>query len=808
MDSVNSTKSSLVCHDPHSYGHFDVWHHRHRNLMQSPTSLFFMQVSLITIVSQLVDACLKPMGQSSLVSQIIGGLLVGPSMMGHQKLLAKFFFPQKGVLVLDTLAYFSLVFFFFLWSLKMDVPTLLKTEKRPIIIGLSIFVFTSSIPIGLAFTFKRFLSMDRSLSRSLPFIALSQSLTVFISIAVLLTDMKLLNSDIGRTTISAAMSADIIGFGLTVFMFVALQSNGNPLIMVFSILSIIALFIVIIFVMRPIILWTVKSSGGESVNELCLICVILSVLLSALLSELVGQHFVMGPIILGLAVPEGPPLGTTLVGKMETVCLAFLYPVYLAITGLNTDIFKIDMKSLWIVTVIVVLSFFIKIGAVMLPGYFYKISMKECLVIGFIINGRGVAELSLYTIWLRSKLMSQQEFSLMVISILLINIILAPLIRCFYDPSKQYQTGRRCTIQQTRRDSELRVMFCIHNIENMPTILNLLEASYASRESMVAVIALVLVELIGRARPILVAHQPHDKLHSMACDSNHIDNALRQYSQQNHGYASVQSFTSVSTFNTMHDDICRIALDGRANILILPFHKRWEIDGRIDATNRSTHTMNIKVLERAPCSVGILVDRGILRGSSSLLTARSIFYVSVLFIGGADDVEALAYSSRMARHEFVNVTVVRFLQFGEENSKDRKHDSDLIDEYRYYNAGNRRFEIMDEVVKDGIEMSTCIKRLIDYFDLVMVGKEHTECAMLQGHDQWSECPELGVIGDMLASQDFVTKASVLVVQQQRLRGRFLKHTFNSGPNQRDQLVHDVPMDEISSSQCTISMDKF
>ncbi|KAK7311174.1 hypothetical protein RJT34_09139 [Clitoria ternatea] len=805
MDSMNGNKSSLVCHDPQSYGH-DAWHPG--NLMETPTSLFFMQVSLIAILSHLVDACLKPLGQSSLVSQIMGGLLVGPSMTGHQKLLSKFFFPERGMLVLDTFAHFSLVFFYFLWSLKMDFATTLRTEKRPIIIGLSVFFSTVSIPTGLAFAFKKYLSMDDSLSRSLPFIAISQSLTVFTSIAVLLTDLKLLNTDIGRTTLSAAMSADVIGFSLTVLIFLALQSNGDIPLMGYHILSIIILFIFIIFVIRPIILWTLKSSDGDSVNELCLICIILSLLLSALLSEVIGQHMSVGPIILGLAIPEGPPLGTTLIGKMETVCFAFLYPVYLAITGLSTDIFKIDMKSLWIVIVIVVLSFLIKIGAVMLPGYFYKISMKECLVIGFIMNGRGVAEITLYSLWFRKKIMSQQEFSLMVISILFTNVALTPLIKCFYDPSKQYQTGRRCSIQQIGRDSELRVMFCIHNIENMPTILNLLEASYASRESMVAVIALVLVELIGRSRPILVAHQPHDTLPSMSSDSNHIDNALRQYSQQNHGYASVQSFTSVSTFDTMHDDICRIALDGRANILILPFHKRWEIDGTIDTTNRSTHTMNIKVLERAPCSVGILIDRGILRGSSSLLTARSIFYVSVLFIGGADDVEALAYSSRMARHECVNVTVVRFLQFGEENSKDRKHDSDLIDEYRYCNAGNYRFEIVDEVVKDGIEMSTCIKRLVDYFDLVMVGKEHTECAMLQGHDQWSKCPELGVIGDMLASQDFDTKASVLVVQHQRLRGRFLKHTFTSWPNQRDQLIHDVPMHEMSSSQCTISMDKF
>lgn len=393
----------------------------------------------------------------------------------------------------------------------------------------------------------------------------------------------------------------------------------------------------------------------------------------------------------------------------------------------------------------------------------------------------------------------------MVVSIIVINAILAPLLKFLYDPSQQYHSVRRSSIQHTRQESELRVMVCIHNNENIPSIINLLEASYASSESTITVIALILIELLGRFRPLLVAHQHHDTFRSASCSSTQIDNALKQYAQQNEGNAFVHSFTSISSYETMHDDVCRISLEMGANILIMPFHKRWEIDGSVEIINRSIQNMNVKVLERAPCSVGILIDRGILSGFPSLLVARVAYNVVVLFIGGADDAEALAYGTRMARHANVNVTVIRFLLFGEENSKDRKRDTDLIDEYRYFNAANRRFDMMEQVVRDGIEMSTSIRRLIDYFDLVIVGKEHPESILLQGHDQWSECKELGTIGDMLASQDFVTKASVLVVQQQRIRGRLVKHSVTPMPNQRDQLVHDVPNDVAPRASVSISM---
>jgi len=406
------------------------------------------------------------------------------------------------------------------------------------------------------------------------------------------------------------------------------------------------------------------------------------------------------------------------------------------------------------------------------------------------------------------QILSEQEFTLMVMSILAINAIIAPLIKLLFDPSAQYHSGKRCSIQHTKRDSELRIMVCIYKDENIPTMLNIIEASCASKESNVSVIALILVELLGRSRPLLVAHQAHETLRLTKCGSTKLDNVLKQYVQLNEGCAYAQSFTSISDFDTINEDVCRISLDRRANIMIMPFHKRWEIDGTVEVNNRAIQRVNIKVLEKAPCSVGILIDRGILSGSPSLLISKATYYVAVLFIGGADDAEALAYASRMARHECVNVSVVRFLIFGEENSKDRKRDSDLVDEYRYYNAGNARFEITEEVVKDGIEFSSSLRKMIDYFDLVMVGRGHPQSVLLHGHDQWSECPELGVIGDMLASADFETKASVLVVQQQRMAGRLAKQSRNTLPNQKDQLVHDVPMDEPPRASCTISVDKY
>ncbi|CAI8597396.1 unnamed protein product [Vicia faba] len=803
MDVINST---VICTHPSGNYHRSVW--MLGNPLSSPTHLLFLQVSLITVATQLMHACLRPLGQTSLVSQILGGLVFGPSILGHKEMVTRILFPMKGSLILDTVATFCLNFFYFICCVKMDTGTMLKTEKKAITIGIFVFTFAFVIPLGLSFALISFVSMDKTLAAALPLIAISQSFTVFISISVLLTELKILNTNVGRLALSSAMFTDVVSLPTITLVFAVWQvkhNNKSMLTLLWILLSVGALLVVIFYVIRPTIIWYLGRLNGDPIDELCFVCIILCVLFTSLCSEVIGQHYSLGPIFLGLAVPEGPPLGSTLITKMETVFVAFLYPLYLAVNGLQTDIFKINFQATWIITVIVIVGFVSKIIAVILPGYYYNVPMKDCIVIGLALNGRGIAELQMYNLMKNGRLLTGQLFSLLVMILIVINAIVAPLVKFTHNSSANYHSRKRISIQHTKRDSELRIMVCFNKNENIPTMLNIIEASCASRESNVEVIALVLVELLGRSRPLLVAHQPHATLPITNCGSTQLDNALKQYAQFNEGCARVQSFTSISDFDTIHEDVCGISFDGRANILIMPFHKRWEIDGTVEVKNRGIQIININVLERAPCSVGIIIDRAILSGYPSLLFNKSTYYVAVLFIGGADDAEALAYASRMARHECVNVTIIRFLVFGEENSKDRKYETDLVDEYRNYNNGNSRFGISEEVVKDGIEFSSSVRRMVGCFDLVMVGRSHPQSVLLHGHEQWNECPELGVVGDMLASQDFATKASVLVVQQQRMGGGFINQ--NVMPNQRDQLVHNLPMNEPPIPSCIISMDK-
>lgn len=129
----------------------------------------------------------------------------------------------------------------------------------------------------------------------------------------------------------------------------------------------------------------------------------------------------------------------------------------------------------------------------------------------------------------------------------------------------------------------------------------------------------------------------------------------------------------VSPLATMYEEICNGAEDLRVSIVLLPFHKHQRIDGKMESGKEGVRTTNQKVLRHATCTVAILVDRGFwLVGAPQGLGLDVPQHVAILFFGGPDDREALAYGRSMGMHPLVNLTVIRFLP---ESSKD--HDTGM-----------------------------------------------------------------------------------------------------------------------------------
>lgn len=234
----------------------------------------------------------------------------------------------------------------------------------------------------------------------------------------------------------------------------------------------------------------------------------------------------------------------------------------------------------------------------------------------------------------------------MVLMALFTTFITTPLVIAVYKPAKRTSKAdyNHRTIDRKNPNAELRILVCFQSSNSIPTIINLVEASRgtAKREGL-CVYAMHLMELSERSSAILMVHKARKNglpfwNKAVRSGSNQLIVAFEAFGQLSR--VSIRPMTAISAMSNMHEDICTSAERKRAAIIILPFHKHQRFDGTLETRRREFGMVNRKVLEHAPCSVGILVDRD-LGGTAQVSASNVSSIITVPFFGGCDEREAV-----------------------------------------------------------------------------------------------------------------------------------------------------------------------
>ncbi|XP_015874715.2 cation/H(+) antiporter 14-like [Ziziphus jujuba] len=736
-----------------------------------PALLF--DVVLIVWTTRFIYFLSKPFQQSMITAQVLAGILLGPTILGQCGITSRLFNPGEKVF-LEMIGNMGFMFHLFTIGLQMNIRVFRKAGHGAIFIGGSCFAIPYLLGMLTLVTLGSLTPINQDISDSLPYVVAVNSMSTFPVITSLLVDLNILNSEVGRLATYTSVVSDVCSLTLSLVMTTMVHNFHNyKLAWFWSFFCIFTFFIFIIYFIRPFIVWLTRDTmEGQQLEDHQFVVIVVLILLSALVSEVLGQHSAFGPLILGLSLPEGPPLGTSLVYKLNTLCTGIFLPVFFAISGLRMDFFSVvggKGISLGVVELIIFMGYVGKFVGTFVPAIFCRVPFWDAISLSLIMCCKGVIEVATYNMWNDSKVLDDLSFTLVLFTMMIVTGFARPTVNYLYDPSKRYTTYGRRSILYSTNNVQLRILVCIHNEDNVPTIIKLLEASNPTRLNPISVYVLHLMELTCRAAAILVPHHNLKKNTTKATTSEHIVNACSIYEQQHQGTVVMQHFAAVAPYSSMHNDICTLALDKRTNIVILPFHYHWTFDrNETGSTARSIRKVNLNVVNKSPCSVAVLIDRGHMRGTQSILNSITDSYrIGLLFLGGPDDWEALAYGRRMAVHRNIDFTVVRFRCLEEQgNGKEKMVDNELIYDFKSSVGVQGKAKFVEKFVKDGLETTEVIRSMADRFDLVMVGRYHSpESPLMLGlSTEWSEFPELGVIGDILATSNF--RFSVLVVQQQ------------------------------------------
>ncbi|KAI9393041.1 hypothetical protein POPTR_006G176800v4 [Populus trichocarpa] len=669
-------------------------------------------------------------------------------------------------------------FFMFSSGVKSDVNMLKSLGRKVWSIGfLSVF-----LPLLLGFGALKMTTGRETLFFVNFAAATSYSITSFPVIVTLLTDLKLLNSELGRLGLSTAQVSDVFSLFLIFFLSVLkvmsqeMYSREN--------IFIIAGFIVFVAgILKPALHSLVKKlRNGMPLKDVYIYLIMSLFLGSVFLSHYYGQSAIFAPYIIGLAVPSGPPLGSALVEKFEVVSGLFL-PLFVTTCGMRLDLLEtkytaeISIPAAVSIVVITLSKFLVCFVS---HSYFWELPKSNAAAFALVMCSRGVVELAFYTFLSDQQIVKDESFVFMLFMVVLFSGLIPFFVTCLYNPTKSYAGHHIRSLTHSDSDSELQIISCIHAPGDVTAVIRLLDASCGG-DSPIAVTVLHHMKLVAQSTPIFISHRKERLILCEYIYSVNVINLFNEFEQNTRGSVSINAVTAVSPPTSMHGDICSVAVDKLASLIIIPFHIRWwKQDGTIESEDHALRELNCRVLESAPCSVAILVDRcnNIPRKPVSKDDELSLTYdVAMIFLGGNDDREALTFAIRMAEDTRVRLSVVHLIapnngvSGGNEGVNINCQDFESTHDYMAMrDIKEREYIAYREVIaEDAAATASIVRSIMDEHELIVVGRRNMEDDIPQtaGLKEWCEHPELGVLGDLILSNETKSTSSLFVIQKQQ-----------------------------------------
>lgn len=307
-------------------------------------------------------------------------------------------FPFGTHDVISTISSIGFVLFIFIYGVQMDFSMITRTGNK----AWAISIIGLVVPLFAGFT-PRILFSDKldaigeSYGNDINVALGSHIISSFAVIASLLDELKIQNSELGRLALSSALVTDTLSKIMTTIG-VTLVSNPDVKVGTRNLFSVLSFAILIPLICRPAMFWIIKHTPeGRPVRDNYIYVIISMVFVFGVISVKINQEFILGAFILGLSVPEGPPLGSALVKKLQLFATSFFLPIFVTTSVLKAD-FSMDFSSSSVlITFLVVLgTHLVKIAACLITSLYCNLPLSDAFSLSLILNTKGVVEIGIY----------------------------------------------------------------------------------------------------------------------------------------------------------------------------------------------------------------------------------------------------------------------------------------------------------------------------------------------------------------------------------------------------------------------------
>lgn len=402
------------------------------NQMSLLASVLLALVTII-IIARAFGHIFERINQPAVMGEVVGGIFLGPSVLG-------FFFPEVTAQLLPavTLPYLNIIsqigilLYMFIVGLELNLKELRKSAHSTFIIShasiLVPFVLGSAFAI---YFFKEMATPGISFTNFALFFGVSMSVTAFPVLARILADKGLTKTPMGSLALTCAAIDDVTAWCLLAIVVSSVQSTPGNGLMTFLYMILYIMFM-LLFVKPVLKKWLKKSNNKETFTTNKLAVFLIAVLLSALATELAGIHAIFGAFFLGLITPHESFAAHDLNDKLKDVVRILFLPAFFAYTGMKTQIGLLTTPSDWLLCLMIITIAVVgKLGGTFFAARLVKHSWKDSLVLGILMNTRGLVELIVLNIGLELGIITPRLFAMLVIMALVTTFMAGPLLSFF-----------------------------------------------------------------------------------------------------------------------------------------------------------------------------------------------------------------------------------------------------------------------------------------------------------------------------------------------------------------------------------------
>jgi len=397
-----------------------------------------LTLAIVLVLGRLLGKLLAAVRQPPVVGEVIAGILLGPSLLGHfAPGLSTMILPAPVAPTLAIVAEISIILYMFLVGVNLHVDYLRGRARAVIVTSHASMItpFTMGVILAL-YLYPRLSSSDVHFTTFALFMGVAMSITAFPVLARIVADRGLTHTKLGSVALACAASDDATAWCLLAMVVGATRGSMESALGV--VMLTLAFGAVMIGLVRPLVAKLTAKAGDEPSRDAIAIA-LGGLLVSALIAHRIGTHAIFGAFLFGAVMPKDSGLARALDAKLHDLVTILLLPAFFALTGMRTEIGLLASPFDWLVCgLIILVATAGKFGGTIVGARLSGFDSRMAAALGVLMNTRGLMELIVLNVGRDLNVISPALFTMMVLMAIVTTVATNPILDVMDERAVRY----------------------------------------------------------------------------------------------------------------------------------------------------------------------------------------------------------------------------------------------------------------------------------------------------------------------------------------------------------------------------------